>query len=612
LGAEPRQEKRIAQARRRWERPSLAAALVAGAFVLAVLLVLVVGYARENAADPLDSPEIASLRELLRKSPTDTGAKERFRVLDLELRTRFFAHQRRVETGRWLLLAGGAALALALGILAELRRTLPEPPSPEGPAHEVARGRSLAAVAGIGVAVGLAALVLALLQPGGPAKAGRAAGQAAGDGSAPQRVASSEEPAPPTPEELARNWPRFRGPGGAGVARFASGEEGPLSWDAATGAGLLWKSRVPLKGASSPVFWNGRLFLTGADASTREAYCFDAADGRLVWRKVVSSEPPRGGEKKVWDEKTYAASTPATDGRSVWCVFASGDVACLDLEGREVWKKNLGPIANSYGHASSPVSRGRFLYIQLDQARDEKTKTERSRLLALDGATGRVMWERPRPVRDSWTTPIIVESQGREELVTVADQWIIAYDPASGEELWRAKGPKGDLVPSPIFAGGLVIAAMEMSRLVAVRPGGSGDVTSTHVAWTAEGDLPSIPSPVSDGERLYLVSSAGMMSAWQLSTGAKLWEADLEMAVQSSPTLAGDRVYVFGDEGACAIVAAGPEYRLLARNELGEGCQASPAFAAGRMFIRGEEHLFCVGKASDAAAAQSGKPGGAQ
>jgi outer membrane protein assembly factor BamB len=398
------------------------------------------------------------------------------------------------------------------------------------------------------------------------------------------------ESAAPTEAAGGGDWPGFRGPGGLGVSACASA---PVSWNAETGEGVLWKAPIPRKGASSPVVAGGRVFLTGADEKVREVYCFSTETGGLLWRRAVKAVSA-AAQAKPWDDKGYAASTAATDGERVCAVFASGDIACFDLDGKGLWKRSLAPLANGYGHASSPVICKGVVVVLLDQ-QNAADGSPRSKILGLDVKTGKTLWETPRPVRDSWSSPISIEVAGGAQLVTCSEPWVIAYDPATGGEIWRAKCLSGDIVPSPAFAGGLVFVAMETGNATAIRPEGRGDVTETHIAWKGEGDLPSVPSPVASGKLLFLVSSAGTISCRNAETGKELWSADLEISVLASPLVAGDRVYVIGDEGKGVVVAASPEHKELARNDLGECVQATPAFAGGRIYVRGEKHLFCIG-----------------
>jgi outer membrane protein assembly factor BamB len=394
-------------------------------------------------------------------------------------------------------------------------------------------------------------------------------------------------------ETRGEDWPRFRGPGGLGIAR--SGDI-PTAFGGKTGHGVLWKVDVPLAGPGSPVLLANRLFLTGAAKKRREAFCFDADSGKLLWRKEVKpAGAPSAGEKKAEDdeETPQASPTPAAEGQWVHVIFGNGDAATFDLEGAEVWSRGLGMNDNPYGGSASPVIWGRLLILQLDQGSEEDGK---SRILALERSSGKTVWETRRPVGSSWSTPIVIAAGGHEEVITCADPWVIAHDPAAGKELWRARCLGGEVVPSPIFAGGLVVAASGSGKLAAIRPGGSGDVTATHIAWSSEDDLPDIPSPVAGAELLFTLTSSGKLAAYSLADGKRQWDKDLDAGFQASPTLAGDLLLCLSDGGKLLVLRAGRKYEVVARAEVGEVCQASPAFAPGRMYIRGAKHLYCFGK----------------
>jgi outer membrane protein assembly factor BamB len=350
---------------------------------------------------------------------------------------------------------------------------------------------------------------------------------------------------------------------------------------------------VPISGPNSPVLWGNRLFLVGANKSKREIYCFDAASGKIVWQKPVEAksadpEPPTVME----DSGGFAPSTAATDGRRVYAIFATGDVAAFDLEGKPVWAKNLGKPDNSYGHASSLEIHQNRLLIQFDQGTGKDGK---SRLLSLDAQTGEIAWQSPpRPVPNSWSTPIVIQTGPREQIITCAKPWVIAYDPANGSEIWRAEVLYGEVTPSPIFSAGLVFTVMEGEKLSAIRPDGTGDVTKTHVAWSGEDGLPDICSPLSDGQRIYLLTTGGTVTCYDIATGKKLWEKETELSCHSSPSLAGDRIYILSDKGPGLVIQAGPEFKEIARTELGEEVLSTPAFADGRVYIRAKQHLFCL------------------
>lgn len=390
-------------------------------------------------------------------------------------------------------------------------------------------------------------------------------------------------------------WPGFRG-NGRGIY---GDDDAPTSWDGASGEGVLWKAPIALSGHSSPVVWGGRVFLTGANAERREVYCYSAATGELLWSRDVRVGEGAGGSAKVWDDATHAAPTPVADGQRLYALFANGDIACFSHEGQRLWAGNLGRPHNEYGHASSPVLAQDRLIIQLDQGQADQRL---SRLLALDPGSGRTLWQTPRPVGAGWATPLPLEVAGRQQVVTCGNPLVISYDAASGREIWRATALEGCYyaVPAPTAAGGMVFTAAEGALLSAIRPDGSGDVSASHVAWTADEDLPTVCSPVSDGRLVFILSSSGVLSCHEARSGRRLWNHDFgdgERSFESSPSIAGRRVYFIDNQGRMYIVAAEAQFRELARNELGEKpTGATPAFADGRIYLRGQRHLYCIGR----------------
>ena len=383
-------------------------------------------------------------------------------------------------------------------------------------------------------------------------------------------------------------WAQFRGPYATGLTAEKPVEPG---WDVPGGKGLVWKAPVPLPGRSSPVVWNNAVFLTGSDEKTREVYCFDAASGALRWRQSVPGEK-RGEGPQVSADTGYAASTPVTDGQRVYAIFATGDVGCLDMAGKPVWSKSLGVPDNLYGHATSLLVHNGMLLVQFDQ---ESGEAPRSKLLAFDAATGRTAWETDRDVPTSWATPIIVTADGREEIITCANPWVIAYDPAEGRELWRAECLSGEIAPSPTVAAGMSVVAMDGASCTAIRPGGSGDVTDTRIAWSFAGMLPDICSPVGTDEFVFLLSTYGYLTCLDARTGEMIWEQQLDGTFSASPIIAGDRLHILSEEGRMAVLEVGNRYNVIGEGVVGEKCQATPAIARGRMLIRGEQHLYCVG-----------------
>ena len=249
-----------------------------------------------------------------------------------------------------------------------------------------------------------------------------------------------------------QNWPGFRGPGGGGVSPLTNV---PAAWDPQTGAGIAWKVPSPTSGFGSPIVWGDRVFLSGGDARKREVVCLDSKTGQVVWRQPVTNVPGAPAQPAdVPDSTGYAAATMATDGRRVYVFFANGDCAAFTLEGKPAWSKSFGPLKNPYGHATSLTTWRDRLIVQLDQGDSDDNK---SKLYALDGRTGQIVWQRPRKAGASWATPIVFEAAGKAQMITLAVPFIIAYSAADGAELWRVEGLNGEITPSPVFAGGLLI-----------------------------------------------------------------------------------------------------------------------------------------------------------
>ncbi len=394
----------------------------------------------------------------------------------------------------------------------------------------------------------------------------------------------------PSAEEFQANWPRFRGPGGSGVTELT---DVPVSCDIKTGTNIAWTSEVPAAGFSSPVVWGSRVFLSGGDESSCEVMCFDTASGKLQWRTPVPKAAGSGDEKaEVPDQCGMAAATVATDGRRVYAMFANGDLAAFDFEGKVAWSKQLAVPKNPYGHATSLLTWQDRVIVQFDQGQPDDNL---SKLYAFDGATGKVVWEQPRPTGASWATPITFDAGGESQVITLAVPWVISYSVKDGKEIWRAEVLDGEVTPSPIFAGGTLFVPSPSVKLQTIRPDGHDDVTKTHLGWVAEDGIPDITSPVCNGKLVFVCDSGGMLTCYDAKTGKKQWEHDIEDGCNASPSIVGNRLYLITKTGLMAVFEAGREFKEIARSPLGEPVQASPAFAPNKMFVRGAKHLICVG-----------------
>ncbi len=608
---------------------ALRSAVVSGTLAVVVGALLLADYTTRVAEDPLNSPEYVTLKAQLKEDPQNESLQASFRALDQRLREAYFNRRQFALWGTWLLLGTGVLSAVFGKWAATLRRRLPHPESSTSleDTEEIANRAGRWSVAVFG---GLAAVTAICLYAGFrselPADAEQLAALTASESSASQSGTSgtpspkppdgpsdggptpakksAEKPASPdlpelpagfpTDEEIRANWPRFRGPNGLGLGAAA---EVPTTWDIESGEGVLWKTEVPLPGNSSPVVWGGRVFLTGADEQTREVFCFDAQTGELLWRKPVPGTPESTAEvPEVMESTGLAASTAATDGRRVYAIFPNGDIGALDFDGNVRWSRSLGMPKNAYGHASSLATYQDRVIVQFDQGtRDD----ELSRLLALSAERGETVWEAKRDVPNSWPSPITVQVGDQPQIITSASPWVIAYAASDGKELWRAECMQGDVGPSPVYADGMVYAANEFPGLVAIRADGTGDVSATHIAWEADLGAPDCCSPLATDKFVFLLASYGVLTCYDAKEGGDpLWEQEFDdAAFVSSPTQVGNLIFLFDEEGKVWVVEpAADECRVVAENSLGEKCVTSPAFVNARMFIRGEQHLICIGK----------------
>lgn len=585
-------------------------AQVASLFCIAVGLVLVIQHFRAKQADPFKSGAMAALRKELAAAPKDEALKTRVRELDLALRRQYFGHLSRVNAGAWLMLVGLATWA----VVGRRARKLIEPP--HLPAYsEDAAERHLAAAThmrrGVAIAGGVCGVALLGLAISDGTSLPRNAAELAQLEEAEAAAAAEAKPTQPTlpsRSEYLANWPRFLGPTGNAVTIHTNV---PATWNVESGENVLWKAEVPLPGFNSPIVWGHRVFLCGGDASKRGVFCYDANTGAMLWQKEVPQGPSVTAKQiKALEQTGFSAPSMATDGLRVYAIFATGDLVAFDLAGNQVWLKPLGVPDNPYGHAISLLTHEGRLLLQWDQGSEGD---EVSKLLLLDGATGEPVWETPRNFGSSWATPTLIEAAGKQQLIALGAMHVLSYNLADGKELWRLECVGRELTPSTIFAGGLVLATSPSDRVCAIRPDGSGELSEDDLVWDADEEVPDITTPVATDEFLFTMATYGYLVCSDMKTGEKLWDHDLEVEFNATPAIVGNRLYAFSTEGAAFVGEVGREPGEFTRIELGEAIHASPAFAPGRMFVRGELNLFAIGigtKAAPAAAAANGVGGG--
>ena len=559
-----------------WYKSAILTAVIGMIFSFIILILLFGNFIRSTIVETRQEQELVELKKEIQSNPGDEELFEKVRQRDLEFRQNIFSRMDFNRKGGYLLLCSVIIMLIGFKSARTLIKKMPAPQPGSDRLKEQARDAKLsrwAVTTGL-VILGIGAFVL-VIKPG--------------------VVFYEVSPANvsyPTEEEVAANWPAFRGPEGLGISAYTNI---PTNWNSESGEGILWKSEVPLPGMNSPVVWGDRVFISGGDPNQLQVFCYDANTGSLLWTGDVRQIFSESDEEPfdVMEDTGFAAPTVATDGQRVYAIFVTGIVVCFDFEGNQVWEKDLGIPDSMYGYASSLAMYRNLLLIQFDQGYAED---ERSMMIALEGSTGRIIWQAKRPVSGSWTSPIVAKINDEFQLITCGDPWVIGYNPADGKELWRADCLGTDVAPSPIYSNGLVFAIQPYSKLIAIRPDGRGDVTETHIEWKISENAPDICSPVSNGELVFLLTMDGYLSCFKNSDGTKLWEQEVDDYFLASPSFVGDKLYLLGDDGVMFIAEVEPEYKELAKCELGEKCQASPAFADGRIYIRGEKHLFCIGE----------------
>ncbi len=393
----------------------------------------------------------------------------------------------------------------------------------------------------------------------------------------------------------AHDWPEFRGLTGQG---HSPATDVPIRWSATEN--VAWKAAIPGGGWSSPVLVNGRVYLTSAISAAGvkdlklTAICLDARDGKLLWSTNVFS--PEDGSS-LHRKNSYASPTPLVRGGRLYVHFGHLGTACLDLNGQVLWRQTSITYPSMHGNGGSPLLAGDRLIFSCDGITNPA-------VVALDRHTGKVQWKTPRdndsvPKKFSFSTPLLITNAGREELISPGAGATYAYDPTTGRPLWKVSTGTGfSVVPRPVFAHGLLFVNTDYDfpKLFAIRPGGEGDVTSTHLAWQTGRGAPSTPSALVVGSELYFVSDAGIATCADAKTGQVHWNERLGGGFSASPVFAAGHIYFQNEEGVGYVLKAGKTFEQIAKNELGERTLASYAVDDGTLFIRGAEHLFRIGK----------------
>ncbi len=390
-------------------------------------------------------------------------------------------------------------------------------------------------------------------------------------------------------------WPQFRGPLGDG---HSPATDVPLHWSATSN--LAWKISVPGRGWSSPVLANGRIFLTSAvheGASNRFALlalAFDAATGHPVWQTTVFPPSPSTNANTIHSKNSHASPTPIADGNRLFVHFGPLGTACLDLDGRPLWRNNSIDFEPKHGNGGSPILVDGRLIFTCDGS-------EEPFVAALDATNGQLAWRAPRNAattrKFSFGTPTSIVVDGKTQVISPGSGVAVAYSPVDGSELWRVRHEGYSVIPKPLFGHGLIYLGTGFNSPVAlaIRPGGTGDVTDSHVAWSQRRGAGQTPSFLLIGDELYLLADNGILTCVDAKTGEIHYQERACGQSSASPIFADGRIYLLDEQGLGAVIAPGKEFRKLADNPIGERTLASYAVTDGTLFIRSEQNLYRIG-----------------
>jgi outer membrane protein assembly factor BamB len=402
----------------------------------------------------------------------------------------------------------------------------------------------------------------------------------------------------PTVRLTADNWPQWRGPLLNGLSHETNL---PVRWSRTEG--VTWTLPLPAWSGSTPIVWDDRIFLNVAEGPSTFLWCVNREDGTVRWKRPIA-----GGNKQIRKQNTSTPS-PVTDGTGVWIMSGTGVLKAFDFDGNERWARDLqreyGPFGQLYGYGSSPLLFEDSLYVQVLHGSHTEAP---SYLVRINKADGKTVWRAERRTGaqqespDAYTTPALLRTGTHAEIVVSGADVVTGNDASTGAEIWRAEGlnPTRDgiyrIVASPFVQDGIIYAPSRERPLLALRSGGRGDVSSSHVLWKFMNG-PDVPMPVTDGKYFYVINDRGIMWCLDAKAGTPLYERQRlrSSTYTGSPVLADGKIYITDEDGVTSVIQAGPKFAVLAENDLDEYTLSSPAVSDGQIFIRTDKRLYAIG-----------------
>jgi len=371
----------------------------------------------------------------------------------------------------------------------------------------------------------------------------------------------------------------FRGNNSLGIS---NAKNVPTSWNLLSGKNILWRVKVPRKGYNSPVINGNRIFFTGADNEAKELFCYELSSGKELWRLAAKNIPGSPSKApKTTDDTGLAASTVATNGKQVCAIFATGDILCADMNGKQLWAKNIGVPDNHYGYASSLLIFGNSVIIQYDNRNSP-------RVLALDLSTGNQRWVTERPDKIAWSSPIIATVNNKPQLILMGCPGITSYNPNTGEQYWRVNCMTGEIGASLAYSNGIVFGASEYATLIAI------NAEDGSVLWKENEFLPEVSSPVATKDFVFIATAYGVVATHNAQTGELIKSMEFNTEFYASPIIAEGKIYLISTKGKVFIFSTKSDFNLINSFETGENTFTTPAFTDKKIVIKTEESIYCV------------------
>jgi outer membrane protein assembly factor BamB len=580
-------------------------ALVSAIFIVAFSIMLITNYFQVSSSDTIQSEVIEKLKQANEENSNNPQLQEQIRELDLLARKAYFISLNRLTTGAVILLVMVVVFVISLRIYFAKSKDIPD--KEIDPIDDwVLKSKTRKYIVWIAGGLALSGILFAVLtSPYLKKESDKTFTEAATSNSlisldtdSKQEETQSTETTDTNPEttvptdtaitaavtdtiEISKvTHNAFRGNNSLGIN---NAKKVPTSWDLASGKNILWKVKVPRKGFNSPVINGNKVFFSGADEEARELYCYELSSGKELWKLAAKNIPGSPNQvPKTTDDTGLAAPSVATNGKQVCAIFATGDVICADMNGKQLWAKNIGVPDNHYGFSSSLLIFGNSLIIQYDNRNSP-------RVIALDLATGNQRWSKERSAdKIAWGSPIIATVNNKPQLILIGNPSITSYNPNTGEQNWRVACMTGEVGASPAYSNGIVYGASEYATLIAI------NAADGSTLWKNNEILPEVSSPVATKDFVFVATSYGVVASFDAQTGELVKSMETNADFYSSPVIVEGKIYLICTKGKMHIFSAKGDFGLINSFETGESTFATPAFTDGKIVIRTQESIYCV------------------